>query len=128
MFKTQLILFITIKKYLMQITHFVGVDVSKNTLDISIVIDGQIKSHCQVPNTKRSIHSTISATMNKLQATMETTIFCLEHTGMYTMILLRWLNESRAKVWLESPARISAGAGIVRGKNDKVDSGRIACF
>ncbi len=44
------------------------------------------------------------------------------------MILLRWLNESGAKVWLESPARISAGSGIVRGKSDKVDSGRIALY
>ncbi len=112
----------------MQIIHFVGVDVSKNTLDISIVTDGQIKSHCQVLNTRKSIHSTISATMIKLQATMETTIFCLEHTGMYTMILLRWLNESGAKVWLEAPARISAGSAIVRGKSDKVDSGRIALY
>ncbi len=64
----------------MQIIHFVGIDVSKTTLDISVVMGGQIKSHCQVPNTKKSIHSTISATMNKLQATMENTIFCLEHT------------------------------------------------
>jgi transposase len=112
----------------MPIIHFVGIDVSKKTLDISVVTDGQIKSHCQVLNTKKAIQSTVPAMMNKLQATMENTVFCLEHTGMYTMILLRWLTENGAKVWLESPVRISAGAGIVRGKNDKVDSGRIALY
>lgn len=112
----------------MQFIHFVGIDVSKKTLDISVVINGQIKSHCQVPNTKKAIQSTVSVMMNKLQATMDSTVFCMEHTGMYTMILLRWLNENGAKIWLESPARISAGAGIIRGKNDKVDSGRIALY
>jgi transposase len=112
----------------MQIDYFIGIDVSKNTLDISIVTNGKVKGHFEVANSVKKINTMIPSLMKEKNATIENTVFCLEHTGMYAMILLRWLHSKGAKVWLETPLRINLSAGLVRGKNDKIDSQRIALY
>jgi transposase len=54
------------------------------------------------------------------------TLFCLEHTGLYTRSIDRFLREREAFVWMESSLHIKKSLGLTRGKNDKIDSQRIA--
>jgi len=112
----------------MQIKHFIGIDVSKDTLDFSVVVDGMSLKHYCIKNRTVEIKSTINKIMKALGATIDDTIFCMEHTGMYNLPLVKWLQSHQGKMWLESGVHIRKTLGVVRGKNDKVDSARIAMY
>jgi transposase len=112
----------------MQIKHFIGIDVSKDTLDFSVVVDGRSLQHFCIKNRTVEIKSTINKIMKALGATVDDTIFCMEHTGMYNLPLVKWLQSKQGKMWLESGVHIRKTLGVVRGKNDKVDSARIAMY
>jgi len=112
----------------MQIKHFVGIDVSKDTLDLSLVVDGKCLQHYCIKNRTVELKSTINKIMKALGATIDDTIFCMEHTGMYNLPLVKWLQSQQGKMWLESGIHIRKTLGLVRGKNDKVDSIRIAMY
>ncbi len=53
-------------------------------------------------------------------------LFCGEHTGMCSIALCDYLASRGCFMWLESALRIHHTRGLVRGKDDKVDSRRIA--
>ena len=112
----------------MQIKHFIGIDVSKDTLDFSVVVDGKNLQHYCIKNSTREIKSTVNKFMKTLGTTFDDTVFCMEHTGMYNLPLVKWLQCQQGKMWLESGVHIRKTLGLVRGKNDKVDSARIAMY
>jgi transposase len=112
----------------MQIKHFIGIDVSKDTLDFSVVVDGKSLQHFCIKNRTVEIKSTIHKIMKTLGASVGDTIFCMEHTGMYNLPLVKWLQNYEGKMWLESGVHIRKTLGMVRGKSDKVDSARIAMY
>ena len=112
----------------MQIKHFVGIDVSRDTLDLSVVVDGISLQHYCITNRSIEIGSTINKIMKSLGATVDDTIFCMEHTGIYNLPMIKWLQNHQGKIWMESGVHIRKTLGLVRGKNDKVDSIRIAMY
>lgn len=112
----------------MQVKHFIGIDVSKDTLDFSVVIDGKSIRHYRIKNNTREIKSTTTKIFKVFAATVDDSIFCMEHTGLYNLPLVKWLQGQQAKIWLESGVHIRKTLGLVRGKNDKVDSSRIAMY
>lgn len=57
-----------------------------------------------------------------------TWIFCGEHTGTCSIGLCDYLTKKKYLVWLESALVIHRKCGIVREKNDKIDSIRIARY
>lgn len=112
----------------MKISHFIGIDVSKDTLDISLVTDGEVKCYMQINNAVKNIQKVVPGLLKDNGANMENAVFCMEHTGMYGMILVKWLSNRGANIWLETAQQITLSSGIVRGKNDKIDSKRIALY
>ena len=112
----------------MQIKHFIGIDVSKDTLDLSVVVDGKNLQHYCIKNSTKEIKSTVNKIMKAFGTTVDDTVFCMEHTGMYNLPLVKWLQSQEGKMWLESGVHIRKTLGLVRGKNDKVDSARIAMY
>jgi transposase len=112
----------------MQITHFIGIDVSKDTLDLTLIIEGKPQFHHCFANEDTSIKQTISSLLKTFKASFKTTVFCMEYTGIYTMRLLKWLGAQGAHIWMESGAHINKSQGLVRGKDDKTDSLRIARY
>jgi transposase len=112
----------------MEIKHFIGVDVSKATLDIAVVVEGKCCQHQRISNTVKDIKTALPRLLKEQKASWDTCVFCMEYTGIYNLPLLKWLQEQKAKIWLESAVQISKCTGIIRGKNDKVDSTRIALY
>ncbi len=112
----------------MQIKHFIGIDVSKDTLDLSVVVNGIVLSHYCIGNNSKEIKSTVNKIMKSVDGSFDDTIFCMEHTGLYNRPVVQWLHKNQGKMWLESGVHIRRTLGLVRGKNDKVDSSRIAMF
>ncbi len=59
---------------------------------------------------------------------LDDVLFCAEKTGLYDKKLSKYLSYNDYKFWLEDGIRISKSEGFKRGKNDKIDSERIAKY
>lgn len=113
----------------MQIKNFIGIDISKNTLDVSVInIKGETVYYQRIANNSKSIKLGLMELMKHHKTNYEENLFCMEYTGVYNMLLLSFLQSMGAKIWLESGSQIKKSMGIVRGKTDKVDSIRIAMY
>ena len=66
--------------------------------------------------------------MEELNLDFSRTLFCMEATGLYCFTLTHFLAEKAIDVWIEHAAQIKKATALARGKNDKVDSQRIASY
>lgn len=102
---------------------FVGIDVSKNTLDICI-LDDQPKP-IVVKNNKKAI-TKFFKTLSKNG--LNNYHICAENTGKYTWLLMRIASELDLNLYIINPLHLKRSLGLVRGKNDKIDAIRITHF
>jgi len=110
----------------MKFKTFIGVDVSKMTLDIcSISEEGLIEDY-QIPNDSKSLKSFFVLLEKKFE--LSTILVCAEHTGHYSNPLRSFCLDSGIDIWLESGAEIKLRSGVQRNKSDKIDAGRIASY
>lgn len=110
----------------MKFEFFVGVDVSKDTLDYAVFSEGKFLGSKQVENNA----SGLKAMWKHLNSTCSNDpslfVFCLEHTGVYCNPIVNSLVAEKLAVWLENPLAIKAFFGMERGKSDSTDARRIA--
>lgn len=107
---------------------FVGIDISKDTLDFCVVKEDSIVFSSRIGNQVASIRSLLKEMELTHKIDPKKAIFCMEHTGVYSILLLQVLHRKKLFAWLENPAQIKGTLGLVRGKNDKIDSQRIARY
>ena len=111
---------------------FIGIDVSKETVDVSFVeSDFQRPPEylAQYPNDKKGYRSMVRDLKLALRGTSTGQwLFCCETTGAYDKKMCHWLVEHGMHVWRESALQIKQSLGIRRGKNDKADSMAIADY
>ena len=110
------------KKYI----YFFGVDVSKKTVDITYILNHEI-IHRQFTNDQEGMQLLLQW-LEELNITFEQTLFCMEATGLYCFPLTRFLADHSIDIWIEHAAQIKKATALTRGKNDKVDSLRIALY
>ena len=108
--------------------NFIGVDVSKLTLDICLLSENKAAVFHQIKNDAASISSFFQELFSRENLSVATTLICAEHTGHYSNILERVLLELSYHFWLADPYTIKHSQGIQRGKNDKIDASRIAQY
>jgi transposase len=108
-------------------SHFLGIDVSKLTLDLCLTDrQGKILEQLQIPNNSGA-WLIVCKLFKKHGLAISDVLICGEHTGMYTYHLLSWAAQS-AHVWVQSGKAIKNSQGIARGKNDAKDAARIAAY
>lgn len=107
--------------------HFIGIDVSKQVLDIALVENNQLIATFQIDNRPKAIRQLLQA-LKKQRVSIKNAIFCAEHTGIYTQHLLQELHKASCPIWLENATHIQLSLGLQRGKNDQLDAKRIALF
>lgn len=112
----------------MKLRYFIGVDVSKATLDLTVLQDESVLLQEQIENTAAAIRDWLQWLQREVKAGGKNTLFCLEHSGPYTGHLIQELSRKGAALWVESALQIKRSLGIQRGKSDKVDSLRIARY
>ena len=105
--------------------HFIGIDISKNTFDVALMDVNKTASSFLFKNTKKGVNAFIRLLKNK-NISLEETLICMEHTGVYGRIIITKLLEKQANFCVEMSLRIVKSLGIQRGKNDKMDAIRIA--
>jgi transposase len=107
--------------------YYLGVDVSKLTLDVVLINDAEkIMYQSQIQNNSDS-WAILQSILTKHEIPIEQLLICGEHTGMYTYHMMSWVAQG-AHVWVESGKRIKNSQGIIRGKNDAKDAHRIALY
>jgi transposase len=112
------------------IRTFVGVDISKSTLDFAIIKRDNVKAIKTI-----KIENAITD-LKKLKTELKAehielnkqTLVTMEDTGPYKNILLKFLKTQSCEVCVESPLRIKKSLGLVRGKSDCIDSKNIARY
>ena len=109
--------------------HFLGIDVSKEYFDAVVILDGKEDKtiHNQFMNDCKGIKS-LCKWLKEQGSTYENTLVCLEHTGMYGKLIIRYLMSFKFDLWVEMSLKIIRSIGVQRGKNDKVDAERIAFY
>jgi transposase len=108
--------------------NFIGVDISKNTLDIFLLkSDGEIQI-LLIKNNKDCILKNFTQIFKTHDLSKQNTLICAEHTGFYGNILSDIMKTESYEFWLADPYTIKHSQGITRGKNDKIDAERIALF
>jgi transposase len=113
----------------MAFRNFIGIDLSKNTFDFTLIKEENPSSpiSSETSNDTKGLVK-LEEFLHKEKLNMEETLFCMEHTGVYCRLLSQYLIERKYLVWLEMPVQIIRSLGIQRGKNDHVDSIRIAQY
>lgn len=101
-----------------------GIDISKLTIDVYL----HIKRSPEIFDNDPSGFKKLIRWLNREKINLETLLVCFEHTGMYSFSLSCFLTEKKIDYVMESPIQIKRSMGLVRGKNDKVDSVRIADY
>lgn len=109
--------------------HFLGIDVSKEYFDAVVILNSNNKKtfHNQFTNDFKGIRSLCKWLKNQ-DATYGNTLICLEHTGMYSKLIIKYLMAYNFSLWVEMSLKIIRSIGVQRGKNDKVDAERIAYY
>ncbi|GAB4043162.1 IS110 family RNA-guided transposase [Spirosoma jeollabukense] len=109
--------------------YFIGADIGKKTNAVC-VIDAQENRQLElsIPNTKAGME-TLLKQLNKLpDFRLETTLFCMEHTGIYCQPTINFFYPIGANLWLQSAVHIKRSLGLTRGKTDKADARQIAKY
>ena len=104
-----------------QYDHVFGVDISKKTVDIPHVVNQQFTND-------DSGMKQLMEWFKELSPAFDKTLFCMEATGLYCFTLTHFLASHSIDTWIEHALQIKRATALARGKNDKVDSQRIACM
>lgn len=108
----------------MKFQAFIGVDVSKSTIDVHLRNAGK---HTVFANDLEGFEAMVEWLMDNLkQVTQEEMLFGLEHTGLYSELLIGFLNDQNFPFTVLPGLELKKSLGIRRGKSDKVDSKDIA--
>jgi len=112
-----------------KIIHFIGIDVSKETLDIALIKNND-KSHVQsfkVTNNPDGFKKMKRWLLSE-KVVLEQSVFCIEHTGLYSKAVSRFVLSAQSNLWMEMSLKIIRSMGVQRGKNDKIDAIRIVLY
>lgn len=111
-----------------QVKFFVGIDVSKQWLDMSILSGGKLLHHAQIDNKPAAIKRWLRQSQKEYGYGYADTLFSMEFTGVYHTHVLEVLHAQKGMIWLIPGLQISEGStnGLKRGKSDKQDAERIA--
>ena len=101
----------------------IGIDVSKLTIDAYIEL-GQ--THAVFSNNTKGFNQLVKWIKKHISCQIEEVLICFEITGLYSLQLASFLAKKNIDFVMENPIQIKRSMGLVRGKDDCVDSKRIA--
>jgi transposase len=115
----------------MKSSLFIGIDISKATLDTSILSPADTKTllYEQFSNNAKGFTRLLKWVKQHSEGVpVENWRVCMENTGIYSLELNCFLHEKGVWQCLENALQIKRSMGVLRGKSDKADSGTIALY
>ncbi len=110
--------------------HFVGCDVSKDTLDFALFEPGKnyrTFQHIQVANTEEGFRA-MRKWLRSFGVKVSDAVIGLEHTGSYSSALGEWCHKKSIVFVLLHPMDVKNACSTGRNKTDKVDAQFIADY
>ena len=109
---------------------FVGIDVSKEKLDVTIIRKedetSTVAGYQVFANGKTGLKDLLIWVRKSASRVKQECLFCLETTGSYDLLACNHLYSKGYDVWRESALEIKRSSGLRRGKDDRSDSKAIA--
>ena len=108
------------------IEAFLGIDISKKTFDVALLVQDKISSH-KFNNNIQGFQSLLAWLKKKEILLLQA---CMEATGIYGQALAEFLFAQKISVSIVNPARIKgfSQSELARSKNDILDAKLIARF
>ena len=107
----------------------IGIDVSKLSIDVATINAITMKLEIGLFGNNSEGYQKMKKWLKQLGHDCDSSgLYCMEHTGIYTRNLVKYLMKRSCKVWMESSLHIKRSIGLVRGKSDKIDAERICKF
>lgn len=107
---------------------FMGCDIAQDSFTFCLRSKTEILMQGEVQNSVKPVQKWLRDLNKVHHFDLSQIVFCMEHTGIYGMILMRTLHQRKLIVCVEGAANIKLSLGLQRGKSDKVDAQRIAEF
>ncbi len=110
--------------------HFVGCDVSKNTLDFAIYERGKdyrLFEHICVPNSAEGFQA-MRKWLRSFKINIKDAVIAMEHTGSYSTELAEWCFKKQIAFVLLHPLDVKNAGARGRNKTDKIDAQFIADY
>ncbi|MDR1645921.1 MAG: transposase [Tannerellaceae bacterium] len=104
---------------------YLSIDVSKLKLDV-FIRENQV--HRLFKNDLNGFELLVCWLQEQTRQPLQSILVCFEHTGLYSMPLAIFMEERNISFSMIPSLEIKRSLGITRGKNDFVDSKRIAEF
>lgn len=109
----------------MDFKEFIGIDVSKLTLDVYI----HSTQHTNVfENTEKGYNLLLKWIEKRTDFSLDSALFIFEHTGLYSYNLSRFCDTKEISFVALPGLEIKRSMGMVRGKSDVIDAKRIALY
>lgn len=112
----------------MKYTVFIGIDISKKTIDVSARNGQQFRCHKQFINNAKGFRSMFTWVKANFDYEPIEWLFCMEFSGVYVLPLAKFLFELKLNYCIENPYHLKHSIGLQRGKSDKIDAYRIADY
>lgn len=110
--------------------YYIGIDISKLTLDVRIyshLNNNESGNYLKVSN-DLSGYSGLLRWFSSRCMEPGSIVICMEHTGIYSLDLCLFLERNNIDYSMISGYELKYSLGLVRGKSDNVDAGRIARY
>lgn len=107
---------------------FIGIDVSKQWIDVAVLISGARKFHNRFDNTTEGFARMWKELKSRFSDPINQWLFCFESTGIYARQMTHFLLKNKVAAWMESGLKIKRSQGVKRGKTDKIDAYTIATY
>jgi transposase len=104
---------------------FIGIDVSKTTLDICMLSNTTTESW-KIKNQAKCIRTFFNKLIKRFKEAR--CMVCMESTGYYNWPSYEALDDLELTLFVVNPLHLKRSLGLVRGKNDVIDAKRIAAF
>lgn len=108
----------------MKVQHIIGADLSKKTIDVVCQTKGD---HLVIVNSQQGFKDFIKW-LKQLHIQVSEIMVVMEHTGLYSLQFEEFLNKQSILFSKVNALQIKRSMGMVRGKSDKLDAARIACY
>jgi transposase len=106
----------------------IGIDVSKEKMDLFLYSGDKLTCEWVVENSATSIRTSLQGVLQRYTVKQSEVLLCAEYTGQYGYPLACACESLQLDLWMENPVQIKYSSGLHRGKNDKLDARKIAAY
>ncbi|MDR0697604.1 MAG: transposase, partial [Tannerella sp.] len=109
---------------------YVGIDISKETLDVAVFDIGNSRSNENYLKVGNDVSGfkVMHQWFKGRGINFADIVLCMEYTGIYGYNIRKVLERTAIDYCMETPVRIKKSLGLARGKSDRIDAFRIAWY